>query len=269
MSRNNTYQKKDGNREFLPTIGKKSLPESNIIASNLSASKLSLEYTKHEGKKDSSLFIIISGGEEKEKKYFKLIQKFKIFPRIRIDFICSTERHPKGGLAPKIMYGEAIKIKASLKDSSLKETPDTIALISDVDHYMDDLIELKSLCDKENLKLIISNPCFEIWLYYGVKDCKPIDFPFPDSPTKISCSFKTYLDEIEKGGVDPTKAIFNIESATLNAKTNFEICGKCIPMLFSTNMFELSELLLPLINKELQKQREAIHEKNLLYKKPK
>ena len=111
---------------------------------------------------------------------------------------------------------------------------------------------------QEKLSLITSNPCFEIWLYYG--KCQPPlqDFIIPSDPLKMSQALKRYLNEKVKGGINPKWAICDVETATRNAKKAYSEDNNGLPTLFSTNMFVLTEELLPLIQRgldTLKKQR--------------
>lgn len=54
-----------------------------------------------------------------------------------------------------------------------------------------------------------------------------------------------------RGGVKTTRAILNIYQNIENARKAFKVDNNGIPVLFSTNMFELAENLLPLIEPEL------------------
>ena len=83
--------------------------------------------------------------------------------------------------------------------------------------------------------------CFEVWLYYAEKSDRPVDFVIPQNKLEISSFFKTWANTHIKGGLKPTKAIFNIEQNITNAKKNYvEETG--FPTLFSTQMFRLAEL---------------------------
>lgn len=99
--------------------------------------------------------------------------------------------------------------------------------------------------------MIVSNPCFEIWLYFGKFANKPNDFIIPENSLKISQCFKRYLGNKVHGGVNPKHAIFDINRAMQNAKKLYEEDENGLPSIFSTNMYQLSESILPLIKDEL------------------
>lgn len=193
-----------------------------------------------------AFFVLISGGEDREKGYFKIISLHDTFKRIKLEFIADPLR-----LSPDGMY-EIAEYKKNRYNSSknVDEEPDKIYLISDVDHFMAELLRIKPKCTKEGFSLIISNSCFEIWLYYAYFDSVP-NFTIPSDPLKTSSRFKGWLPSAIRGGVKTTRAILNIYQNIENARKAFKVDNNGIPVLFSTNMFELAENLLPLIEPEL------------------
>lgn len=205
-------------------------------------------YKKEDGTlQPKSFFVIVSGGEVRERNYFQKISKQDNFGRIKIEFIADPKRLNPDGLL------EIAKYKQEHYKTSQESTPDKIFIVSDIDHFYNDLVRISHECKEKDILLIISNPCFEIWLYYGKIPNKPTDFIIPEDHLKISKSFKTYLGKKVKGGVDPQKAIFDVREAIYNAKKNYEEDEKGIPKLFSTNMFVMVEEFLPLIKNELRK----------------
>ena len=165
---------------------------------------------------------------------------------IKLSFEVDAKRlHPEG------LLEIALDKKEYYATSSQEDAPDHFFIISDIDHFYNDLVKIQPQCSKEHIGLIMSNPCFEIWLYYGKEEEPPNDFVAPMDKLKISQAFKTYLETKVKGGVNPKKALYDIKSAIDHAKKHYEKDDKGIPKLFSTNMFVLASELLPLIDEEL------------------
>ncbi len=218
-----------------------------------SVSKISIRdsgknYRKEEGMRlPYSFLVIISGGEVRERNYFKIISDQERFKQIKIEFIADPLMLSPDGLL------ETAKYKQEHYKTSQEAEPDKIFIVTDVDHFITELLRIKPECKKLNINLIISNPCFEVWLYYGKFNTKPTDFKVPDDVLKISHCFKTYLGKKVKGGIAPTKAIFDISENIKNAKTHYNEDENGISELFSTNMFVLAEELLPLVENELKK----------------
>lgn len=207
---------------------------------------LSKGYSKAEGWRiPKTFYVLISGGEKREKDYFKMLLSGDKFKRIKLSFEVDAKRlYPEGLL-------EIALDKKEYYASSQEDTPDHFFIISDIDHFYNDLVRIQPQCSKEHIGLIMSNPCFEIWLYYGKEEEPPNDFVAPMDKLKISQAFKTYLGTKVKGGINPKKALYDIKSAIDHAKKHYEKDDKGIPKLFSTNMFVLASELLPLIDEEL------------------
>jgi len=242
---NPKYSKSSPERELLPQQKKKIVA---IEAQQVSLVDIQLpDYQKPDIEElPKAFFIIISGGEVREKDYFRLISIQDKFKRIKLEFITDPKK-----LSPDGMYELAMYKKAHYETSRNEDAePDKIYLISDVDHFMNELLRIKPKCKKEGFHLIISNSCFEVWLYYAYLDVKP-SFPLPPDPLKISGKFKGWLPGAIPGGIKPKKAILSIHPNIENAKKNYSEDENGIPKLFSTNMYLLAENLLPLIEPEL------------------
>jgi hypothetical protein len=240
-----SYEKSNPEKPFDEAILSKTVK--NEVTSAVSIKDAGQHYRKEEGKLlPKSFFVIVSGGEKTERSYFKIISNHDKFRRIKIEFIADPQKLNPDGLL------ETAKYKQKHYQTSQEDMPDKIFIVSDVDHFMSELLRIKSECEKLDINLIISNSCFEVWLYYGKFNTKPADFKIPADTHKISQSFKTYLGYKVKGGLDPRKAIFDIFANIQNAIANYQEDKNGIPLLFSTNMFMLAEALLPFIQEELQ-----------------
>ncbi|WP_372756155.1 RloB family protein [Labilibaculum sp.] len=265
------YSKQEGKRELKAPIPK--YPTDKIKQSELEEKTIPSSYTKEDGFLDPSLFVIVSGGEVREKDYFDFFQrKYKelnrpIFPKLRIKFIAENSEG-QGGLDVTDLVDAAIDVKKHLDESKDVDLIDSINLVTDVDEFYDQIIERYSDCQENHLNLVISNPCFELWLYYSYFAEKP-DYIVPEDVSKISGGFKTYLGEKKAGGVDPRKAPFEIAKAINNSKGNFSKDANDIPNLFSTNMHELAEKLDELIffDLEIYKKKMAAEREKFMNKK--
>ena len=264
-SKNNSYTKPEASRELLE-IKEKAI-EVPVVTPELNVSEISNNYIKHEGTTSSALFVIVSGGIERERLYFYRIANMSSFPRIRLMFVAESSETGENGLSPRKMYQVALNIKKSFIEDNTTDEDDNISLVADMDDFMPELLEIKPLCLAENLKLFISNSCFEVWLYYGKLSSKPTDFVIPTDPTKISSAFKTYLGNKVVGGVNPINAIFDLEQAIRNAEANYEEDENGIPCLFSSNLYILGKELLKLIQEELVKEKEIKAAKEVLYRR--
>ncbi|MDR2651980.1 MAG: RloB family protein [Prevotellaceae bacterium] len=217
--------------------------EEKVVPSSVTIKDAGANYRKEEGALlPKSFFVIISGGEKTERLYFKIIANQDRFERIKIEFIADAKQlNPKGLLDTAIYKQEHYK-------TSQEDEPDKIYIVSDVDDFMSELLEIKPDCEKLNISLIVSNSYFEIWIYYAYFE-NITGFVMPENNLQISKSFRRWMPS----NVNPVKAILNIEQNIKNAKTHYEEDENGIPKLFSTNMFVLAKGILPLIDRELKK----------------
>lgn len=240
-----TYSKGNPEKELLPQQLKKTVEAEAQVISVTEAQPSAYQKPDLE-EMPKAFFVLISGGEAREKDYFKIISSHDKFKRIKLEFIADPQK-----LSPDGMFELAEYKKARYNSSkNADEEPDKIYLISDVDHFMTELLRIKPKCEAEGFTLIISNSCFEIWLYYAYFDTLP-DFRIPTDYLKISSKFKGWLPSAIRGGVKTTRAILNIYLNVEHARKNYKEDTHGIPALFSTNMFVLAEELLPLIEPEL------------------
>lgn len=196
-----------------------------------------------------TFIVIISCGEKREKDYFKIIKGNRThFQRIKLEFYANTDTQTIEGL---FEYAKSKKTHYLTSQVEGEDEPDKIFLLSDVDHFINDLIKFKPQCEQENLRLIISNCSFEVWLYYAYYKKKP-DFKIPSDRLKTSSQFKTWVAEQVNGGLNPVKAFFDIEQNISNAEANYAEDENGIPILFATNMFVLGKELLPFVLQEVK-----------------
>lgn len=266
MAVDRQYQK--GNPEIEPLENVVTKSDVATFNNGKIVSASNSRYTKPVAYKvPQALFVIYSGGEVREKDYFHLIKKNEdLFPYIKINF------HPepnfeKGG-KPSIIQFAKEKTK-EYKESASEENADSYFLLTDVDHFEQFLPEIKQECNADDIVLIVSNSCFEVWLYYAEKSNRPDGFEIPQNKKEISSAFKTWAGDEKKsgikGGLKPKKAIFNIEQNIANAENNYEE-EYGFPTLFSTQMFRLAEQMQPFVNDGLERLRSDIERRRIEHK---
>lgn len=241
------YQKGNPDKEPLQSVK----INTKKVSSDKNAAKFLFrqKYTKPDAfKYPQKLVVVYSGGTEREKDYFRLIDKNPTLFPVRIDFYADPN-FEKGG-RPSIVQFAKDKTD-EYKESASEENPDSYFLLTDVDHFERFLREMKIECEENDIELIISNSCFEVWLYYAEKSDRCSAFNVPENKMEVSSAFKTWANAEVKGGLKPTKAILNIEQNIENAKKNYEE-EDGFPNLFSTQMFRLAEHLLPFVKNILK-----------------
>ena len=194
--------------------------------------------------RDYKLFAISCEGGKREPTYFNIFQYLS--RKIKVDVIenyitddemfqtYETKSAPKWVLDRAMRYIE----KNDLKDD------DDLWFVIDKDRWTDAQIrELASLCERySNWHLVISNPCFEVWLYFHKKsDIK--------SSKSTSCDdFKREISNFEKGGYHPLKFIPYFQEAIINAKANDSDINHFIPKAKETKVYKLGEAIVAKTN---------------------
>lgn len=123
-------------------------------------------YTKQQPSVTATYLFIVSGGAKRERDYFKYIDE-SLNHLLKIIFISDKQQ----GLTPRQMHTEVSEAIAEeyFIDINGELTRwvngDLVYLISDVDQYETELEELLKI-QNSSYSWIISNPAFEIWLYY-------------------------------------------------------------------------------------------------------
>lgn len=219
-------------------------PEESVSSLETPATK----YSKAEGILKPEVFIVVfSNGEVREKCYFQWIQRN--CPKLRLEFFANP-------ISPDDLLKDVITKKAVYASTTDDDTPDTYYTVTDVDHFYNDIVRSKPLYQKEDIRLIVSNPCFEVWLYYSKCSDKFDGFIMPANQLKLSQEVKRFLNRKISGGCNPKKAIFDIRQNINNAQKNYAVDAQQIPSLFATNMFLLAQDILPYIIAELNKAQE-------------
>ena len=267
-----TYSKQSGNNEiYLVTRDAKKTHQKDDIPYELEPPKLPSNYTKEDGTLTPSIICVISGGTTREKTFLMAVNKKENFKKIEVVFVSSPKG--KGGLTPRMMLQEYYNISKnghiSLPGRNVKlEALDSIYMFTDVDHYENELKEiLSSIVSKDQSqnhpKWIISNPDFEIWIYYCFYDNPTQDLKevLEAIPSQRSSLLKTVNGKFNNGGgLDTRKAFQHLDEGIKHSKNHYtEVDG--IPTLFSTQMHIFAEDVLEKIGDEYQAWKASLIQK--------
>lgn len=256
-----SYTKEDADKDVLPVQQQPSQPKESIdpdtqIKEALSLSKSLAEgYTKQEGELSPALYFVISGGEIRERNYLQAIEKKQEFSSLRIIFM--TSERGKGGLTPQMMHA---RVETAFANGYIEQNGvhydimeiDAVYLLTDVDHYSNELQSLLPATAARPYKWIVSHPDFEIWLYYSYFDNPLTDLAsiacLPQS--EMSSALKTRNGELKSGGIDPRKAFEQIPVAISNSLKNYGEDEYGIPVLFATQMHFFVQNVIQVIGHE-------------------
>ena len=255
------YGKEDGSREerFVERKDSKKISSASKSAP-LPYVELPSDYTKPEGELDTRILFILSGGTDREKNYFKMLKDDHNLERIKVAFASKKGQ----GLNPSQLLEVANKSVDSKKfvaeDASYRfenKNGDIIYLLQDIDEFEAEIRGLAKDRQPECLRWIVSNPAFEMWLYYHYYDNPLPKLKEATEKTTAERSrwLKGYLPSIIKGGVRTTKAIAQMRTAIENSKSNYKE-EEGLPSLFSTQMHLLAEDILDTMGEEFDQMLE-------------
>lgn len=192
-------------------------------------------------------FYIFCEGVKREKQYFHYFRE--IDSRVNVEVYPLTaeeDNSPKGLLeiAQNCMLGTAPKYEY--------QKGDEVWLIFDTDpDKMDSrqpqIRAIREFCQQQTTQQWFaaeSNPCFEVWLYYH-KEAELLDF---DNPHQCK-AWKAQLAAL-MGGFDSKKHPIYIDTATQNAKSNFQKEGNQ-PLIGSTEVYLLATHLLLILRAKI------------------
>ena len=167
-------------------------------------------YRKEEGILSTSLVFVISGGEKREKDFLQELIRQRELHSLRVAFMSEKGQ----GLQPYQIQSRWNEIKSAgffKIDSQVYnlDTTDKVFLLSDVDEFYDQLEKIfkDSSYDGQG-QWIVSNPCFEIWLYYCYLNEPEKDLEsLKSAPVAIrSKKLKTMGNSLVSGGLNPHSA---------------------------------------------------------------
>lgn len=194
-------------------------------------------YKKPKPTRDATIFIVVCEGEVREPEYFRFFCN-KLIKRIRVIPIPCV----KGKSAPLHLQNNARNAEKGLKSSGKV----SLWYVLDIDNWkIKHIKQIRREC-KSNHSVVLSNPCFEVWLYYHFAKTLP-SIKNINKPS----SWKNHLPKIIKGGFDSNRHPIKIIDAIPNSKTVYSETGN-IPNVGCTQVFRLAEIILPLIKEVIE-----------------
>ena len=248
-----SYKRQNKALDLLPNPGEE------IVLNRESDVTLSLAprqlkgYEKTDGVMSYSIICVISGGEKRERDFLKTLIRQKDLRSLRVAFISKEGQ----GLQPCQMQEqwEGIQntktIAIDERNFQLDEM-DKVFLLSDVDEFYEQLVRiLESHGEEDQGEWIISNPCFEIWLYYCFCD-KPLEdlaSIIPLSPKQRSQELKHLGHNIVTGGLNGIKAFEHMQAGIAHSSRYYAEDSNAIPVLFATQMHKMAQFLIDTMNR--------------------
>lgn len=230
---------------------------------SLSVGKMPSDYSKGEATIESKIVFIISGGDKREKDYFKMLMKDRHIRRLKIAFVSKKGQ----GLVPSQMFELAKEYLFNKRfvtetDSFSIDAADTLYLVQDMDEFEADIRAMFDKGDEiRQATWIVSNPSIEVWLFYHKFDTPKgyLDEGLKNPLSERSQWLKKKLDTLVPGGINPINAFADIRIAIANSKANYKEYNG-FPDVYSTQMHILAEDILNTLGNEfdemLQRRKE-------------
>lgn len=197
-------------------------------------------YTRREPEKEGKLYFIFCEGEKRETTYFYF------FNRLASQIIIQIVPIGDGKNSPMGLYNNAcqslIKSDENPNPSYLLNDEDEIWFIIDTDKWGKEVDALRnSVANQKNWFVAQSNPCFEVWLFYHFEKEKPKD---------VVANWKVFLNDVVKGGFNPTIHPIHIQTAIANSEATFTRTNNQ-PDPVTTEVFILAKKILPLVKADI------------------
>lgn len=260
-----TYTRHSKNLPFAPQREQFKQVQEQAIDNSLNSSRSISGYEKTEGVLSYDIVCVISGGERKERDFLRLLIKQKELHSLRIVFISKDGQ----GLQPYQMQEKWTEIKNTKEFTASGnvyhlDAMDKVFLLTDVDEFYEQLDKILSDRNEPNTgQWIISNPCFEIWLYYCFKNNPDKDLASIKqlSASKRSQEMKHLGNTVVSGGLNPLLAFENMELGIQNSIENYAEDTKSIPVLYATQMHKMAQFLIDTMNRNANEYNEFVKKK--------
>ena len=196
--------------------------------------------------KDYKLFAIACEGGKREPNYFRTFEY--ISNRIKVDIIEDKVQdnelyhHFETKSAPKWVLDRAVKY---IEQEGLIDE-DELWFIIDVDNWQKNQIyQMIDFCDEnDNWNIVLSNPCFEVWLYLHHKE------DFENYSFKNCKELKQLISELDVHGYEPYRYIKKIKRAALNARAIDQDPNASFPYNNNTKVYKLVDSLFNFISED-------------------
>ncbi|MCO5949523.1 RloB family protein [Mucilaginibacter flavidus] len=193
--------------------------------------------------RDYKLFAIACEGGKREPQYFGVFRYLS--PRLAVDVIEDVVTDEEMAVlythksAPRWVLDRAMRYIE--KEGLAPE--DELWFVLDKDRWSDEQLRgIQEYCEQQpNWHVAISNPCFEVWLYFHMK----ADIA---ASASVSCNdFKHEISTFDKGGYHALKYVPLLKEAIKNAENADTHPGHFMPGFKETKMYELAKSVMSFV----------------------
>ncbi len=193
--------------------------------------------------RDYKLFAIACEGGKREPNYFKVFEHFS--RRVSVDVIeaivSDEEMQSKHQLrsAPRWVLDRAV---AYIEREGLLDE-DELWFVLDTDRWsFEQLSQINHYCERfPNWHIAISNPCFEVWLYFHKKQ------DIAASASQTCNEFKSEISDFAKGGYHELKFIGDLRIAIENARQADQQQNYFMPDIKVSKIYSLVENIMAFV----------------------
>ena len=219
------------------------------------------KFEREEASKEAKSIYIFCEGVKRETQYFRYFVEMDSRINLEIYPLHPSENNSPLGLL-EIAKKCIIQNENNPKPKYAFQKNDEVWIVFDTDKDKDNsrksqIDKVREECKKnKDWYISQSNPCFEVWLYYHFESTLP---DLNKANYEYCKTWKKAVNEFVNGGFDSRKHPIYIRKATLNAEKNFSET-EYNPNIGSTEVFNLSKSILPIINLKLNRVLEEIGE---------
>ena len=251
-SRKLTYKKDSGTQDLEPLCLVDADGADDVIGDVVITSDVPSMYSKSDGTLPYELVFVISGGTKRERDFLKVLIKGTGPSSLRVIFLSKEGQ----GLHPDQMQERWKNIRTSgiVETDTQKfqlDVMDKVFLLTDVDEFYDQLVDiLREKAEGDKGEWVISNPCFEIWLYYCYLNNPEEDLAVLDElpQVKRGQAMKFLGDTLVPGGLSSVRAFEQMHDGIKNSSSRYARDENGIPVLFATQMHLMAKYLVDTLN---------------------
>ena len=264
-SRKLTYKKDSGTQELEPLRHVDSDWTDYVLGDDVMTSGVPSMYSKSDGTLPYELVFVISGGTKRERDFLKVLINGTGPSSLRVIFLSKEGQ----GLNPNQMQERWKDIRTSgIVETDIQkfqlDVMDKIFLLTDVDEFYDQLVDiLREKAEGDNGEWVISNPCFEIWLYYCYLNNPEEDLAvLKELPrAKRGQTMKSLGDTLISGGLNSIRAFEQMHDGIKNSASHYTLDENGIPVLFATQMHLMARYLVDTLNSNASEYDDYIRNK--------
>lgn len=180
---------------------------------------------------DPRIFVIACEGAKREKIYFETLVKEN--QRIKVEVLAPLKGEPEKS-APQWVLDRAVRYVDEFGLSKY----DMLWFVMDIDRWESEILHFiaKECKEKENWHIVLSNPCFEIWLFMHIDDIS--------NSTSATCKdLKQELHDKIEGGYKVEVFVEKIDDAIKRAKATDSDIKSFLPKPMETKLYQLAEAI--------------------------